>query len=69
MLYFFTFMALRQAQDTRLVVVVDHERVPLQRDESNGAPGTIRTCDLRLRKPTLYPTELRVHVVSRSEVG
>ncbi len=25
-----------------------------------GAPGKIRTCDLWLRKPTLYPAELRV---------
>lgn len=25
----------------------------------HGAPGTIRTCDLRFRKPLLYPTELR----------
>src|SRR5690606_16394448 len=25
----------------------------------NGAPDRIRTCDLWLRKPTLYPTELR----------
>src|SRR5687768_9124725 len=25
----------------------------------NGTPGRIRTCGLRLRKPTLYPTELR----------
>src|SRR5690606_34683268 len=24
-----------------------------------SAPGTIRTCDLRLRKPLLYPAELR----------
>ena len=24
-----------------------------------NAPGGIRTCDLRFRKPTLYPTELR----------
>ncbi len=24
-----------------------------------GAPGTIRTCDLWLRRPTLYPAELR----------
>lgn len=24
-----------------------------------GAPGRIRTCDLWLRRPTLYPTELR----------
>ena len=27
-----------------------------------GTPGTIRTCDLWLRKPTLYPAELRVLV-------
>ena len=25
----------------------------------NGAPGRIRTCDLWLRRPTLYPSELR----------
>ena len=25
----------------------------------NGAPGRIRTCDPRLRRPMLYPTELR----------
>lgn len=24
-----------------------------------GAPGTIRTCDLRIRSPVLYPAELR----------
>ena len=27
---------------------------------ANGAPGRIRTCGLRFRKPPLYPTELRV---------
>src|ERR1700722_1031749 len=26
-----------------------------------GAPDTIRTCDLCLRRATLYPAELRVH--------
>lgn len=25
----------------------------------NGTPYRIRTCDLRLRRPLLYPTELR----------
>jgi hypothetical protein len=29
-----------------------------------GAPGPIRTGDLRLRRPTLYPTELRARCVS-----
>lgn len=27
-----------------------------------GVPDRVRTCDLWLRKPTLYPAELRVHV-------
>jgi hypothetical protein len=27
-----------------------------------GGPDTIRTCDLRLRRATLYPTELRVQL-------
>src|ERR1041384_2077274 len=26
---------------------------------TSGAPGRIRTCDLWLRRPTLYPAELR----------
>ena len=29
--------------------------------EIRGAPGRIRTCDPRLRRPILYPTELRAH--------
>ena len=32
----------------------------------NGAPGRIRTCDLWLRRPTLYPTELRAQNPLRS---
>lgn len=31
------------------------------REANSGAPGRIRTCDLRLRRATLYPAELRVH--------
>ena len=27
----------------------------------SGAPGRIRTCDPRLRRPLLYPAELRAH--------
>ena len=30
-----------------------------------GAPDRIRTCDLRLRRATLYPAELRVPVLTR----
>ena len=29
--------------------------------EVAGAPGRTRTCDLRIRSPALYPTELRAH--------
>src|SRR6516165_5022493 len=28
-----------------------------------GGPDRIRTCDLRFRKPLLYPAELRDHVI------
>src|SRR5512134_3350851 len=31
------------------------------RKRNSGAPDRSRTCDLWLRKPTLYPTELRAH--------
>jgi hypothetical protein len=31
-----------------------------------GAPGAIRTHDLRFRKPLLYPTELRAHAAAVS---
>ena len=37
----------------------------VQNSVRNGAPDRIRTCDLRLRRPTLYPAELRVHSVFR----
>jgi hypothetical protein len=30
-----------------------------------GAPGRIRTCGLRLRRPSLYPAELRARVVGK----
>ncbi len=30
-----------------------------------NVPGGIRTCDLRFRKPTLYPAELRGHQYTR----
>jgi hypothetical protein len=29
----------------------------------NGAPGRARTCDIRIRSPTLYPAELRAHIL------
>ena len=33
----------------------------------NGAPGPIRTGDLRFRKPTLYPSELREQPLRRDQ--
>jgi hypothetical protein len=30
-------------------------RLPLSCNASGGAPGRIRTCDTRFRKPVLYP--------------
>ena len=33
--------------------------VPKDGELGDGAPGRIRTCDLWLRRPTLYPAELR----------
>ena len=37
---------------------LDHGDGRLERDRVN-APDRIRTCDLRFRRPTLYPTELQ----------
>ncbi len=34
--------------------------------EKNGAPGRIRTSDLVLRRHTLYPSELRAHVIENA---
>ena len=33
----------------------------------SNTPGRIRTCDLRFRKPTLYPTELRAQIFINKE--
>ncbi len=40
------------------------KKVPQMRDFFLGTPGKIRTYDLWLRKPTLYPAELQVHVAA-----
>jgi hypothetical protein len=34
----------------------------------SGAPGRSRTCDIRIRSPTLYPAELRALVWSHEKV-
>ena len=35
------------------------------RRQKSGDPGKIRTSDLRFRKPSLYPPELRGHIQIR----
>jgi hypothetical protein len=39
---------------------IPHRHSRIMSFEDYGAPGMIRTCDLWFRRPTLYPTELRV---------
>ena len=41
--------------------VITHRSGQLVTRGFGGAPDRSRTCDLWLRKPTLYPTELRAH--------
>src|SRR5437868_513724 len=49
--------AIWSASDTSLAASA---RRPLHGSGSEGgAPGRIRTCGLRLRRPSLYPAELR----------
>lgn len=40
--------------------VLETAALPTKLSAYNGAPGRIRTCDPRLRRPLLYPAELRV---------
>ena len=37
--------------------------------DSSGAPGRDRTCDPRLRRPMLYPTELQARSVIMATYG
>jgi hypothetical protein len=41
----------------------------VRKRERRFAPGRIRTCGLWLRRPTLYPAELRAHVTIRLTVA
>jgi hypothetical protein len=47
--------------ETRDVDSPRSARAALRAVRFRGAPDRSRTCDLWLRKPTLYPTELRAH--------
>ncbi len=41
----------------------DSDNVRSNSEDCEIAPGRIRTCDPRFRKPVLYPTELRAHQI------
>jgi hypothetical protein len=43
--------------------------IPLHKRDCRNAPDRIRTCDLRFRRPTLYPTELRARVEADGRLG
>ena len=57
----------------RPAAIRTHDLRPSEADTlselSYGAPDRIRTCDLRLRRATLYPTELRAHGSTRKGAG
>jgi hypothetical protein len=46
-------------------VVTPENRAREIRSDFAGAPGRTRTCDPRLRRPPLYPTELRARTVRK----
>ena len=41
----------------------------LETQRNRDAPGRIRTCDLRIRSPLLYPAELRAQIVTAGTKG
>ena len=61
------FCLFRAQSTTRSAVSRRREQTPRvwrawRLPKGSGAPGRIRTCDPRLRRPVLYPTELRAHM-------
>jgi hypothetical protein len=52
----------RRSTDLAATVLVLNPANPLPKRDSTSAPDRIRTCDLRFRRPTLYPTELLARV-------
>ena len=51
---------------TTAVVITPHN---LQNLARNGAPGRIRTCDPRLSRPMVYPTELLARAVCAGNIS
>ena len=54
---------MRTASDKNRWSIIAHKKPPKRLECQNGTPDRIRTYDLWLRKPTLYPAELRVLVL------
>jgi hypothetical protein len=54
------------ATSARTTVICDLQRFSWGRSISPSAPGRIRTCDPRLRRPPLYPAELPGRVPAQS---
>jgi len=46
---------------SRQIEPSNEKAIAINNDSYSGAPGGIRTCDLRLRSPLLYPAELPGH--------
>lgn len=46
------------APEPESVAAAGGEKAPTLQEDSGNAPGRTRTCDHRLRRPVLYPTEL-----------
>jgi hypothetical protein len=49
-------------------VVTPENRAAEIANDLSGAPGRTRTCDPRLRRPLLYPTELRARKCNRLQL-
>ena len=50
--------------EARIGEILEKRKWP-QIKEKDGAPGRNRTCDLRIRSPTLYPTELQARALRK----
>ena len=62
----FNYLAPSESADERVVNQGGIESQPVRTSSREcGAPGRTRTCDPRLRRPVLYPTELRAQMAAR----
>ncbi len=57
--------AAQVAWESRHDAVTTFSDDPKKLSDLAGAPGRTRTCDQRLRRPLLYPTELRARAMHK----